>query len=71
MLFVFASAEPIRAGDFVLCTTSLRGWTSAILGVLHDTLQKRKWFTDAILNAGDFRKFCKTAIDSSGHYAIL
>ncbi len=32
--------EPLRAGDFVLCTTSLRSWTAAILGVLHDTFFK-------------------------------
>jgi len=42
------AVEPLRAGDFVLRTTSLRGWTAAILKVLHDSLQKRKWFTEAI-----------------------
>ncbi len=37
MPFAFAAAgPPLRTGDFVLCTTSLRGWTSAIPGVLHD-----------------------------------
>ncbi len=38
MHFAFAAAKPLRAGDFVLCTTSLRSWAAAILRVLHDTL---------------------------------
>ncbi len=32
--------EPLRAGDFVHCTTSLRGWTAAKLRVLHETFFK-------------------------------
>ncbi len=36
-ILVLDRVEPLRAGDFVLCTTSLLGWTAAILGVLHDT----------------------------------